>query len=118
MNELGKFLKKLRLDHNEVLFDMAKRLNVSSAFLSAVENGRKTPPLMWVDVLSASYQLTGLQRRELEEIINRSIKQIRMDLSEASSTKRNCALAFARNFDDFSDEDIRELMALLEKRRI
>ena len=38
---LGAFLRKLRLQHGEKLKDMAENLNVSSAFLSAVENGKK-----------------------------------------------------------------------------
>ena len=38
---LGVFLRKLRLANDEILKDMAKNLGVSSAFLSAVENGKK-----------------------------------------------------------------------------
>ena len=38
---LGKFLRKIRVDNDERLYDMAKRVEVSSAFLSGVENGRK-----------------------------------------------------------------------------
>lgn len=44
VNNFGKFCRKLRIDRNERLYDMAKRLNVSSAFLSKVENGQKKPP--------------------------------------------------------------------------
>lgn len=35
----GKFLRILR----EILKDMAEKLNVTSSFLSAVENGKKNP---------------------------------------------------------------------------
>lgn len=41
---IGKFLRKLRIDNEEILKDMADALGVSSAFLSAVENGRKKMP--------------------------------------------------------------------------
>ena len=37
---LGRFLKKLRLENEEHLYDMAVKLKVSSAFLSKVENGK------------------------------------------------------------------------------
>lgn len=117
MNKLGVFLKKLRADHNEVLFNMAQRLNVSSAFLSAVENGRKSPPISWVNIIASEYQLKNEQKEELQDVITDSIKQVRIDIGEVSCKKKNCALAFARNFDDFSETDISKLMAFLEKGR-
>ena len=40
-NELGKALAKIRIDHDERMSDMAKRLGVSTAYLSAVELGKK-----------------------------------------------------------------------------
>lgn len=116
MNELGVFLKKLRIENGEVLLDMAKRLGVSAAFLSAVENNRRSAPLSWVDTISTEYQLSPVQREELLEGINSTIKQVRMDVGKSSKQQRNCALAFARKFDDLSDTDIQELMEILEKR--
>ncbi len=44
LTEFGKAIRKIRLDKGEILKDMAKRLGISSAFLSAVENGRKNVP--------------------------------------------------------------------------
>ena len=41
LTSIGRFLRKLRIDHGEILKDMADALGVSSAFLSAVENGKK-----------------------------------------------------------------------------
>lgn len=117
MNSIGKFLKKLRIEHGELLFDMAQRLHVSSAFLSAVENDKRSAPPSWIDTLTAEYDLTPIQQNELTEAVNESIKQIRLDVGHVKANKRNCALAFARNFDSFSDEDIQEILAVLDKRR-
>ena len=41
---LGKFLRKLRIDRNELLKDMAGKLDVTVSFLSSVENGKKKMP--------------------------------------------------------------------------
>ncbi|MBP3644812.1 MAG: helix-turn-helix domain-containing protein [Clostridia bacterium] len=117
MNRLGKFLRKLRIEQGEVLFDMAQKLGVSSAFLSAVENDKRSAPASWIDVLAKEYQLCDAQLTELSEAIGDSVKQIRMDVGNMSSSKRNCALAFARHFDDFSDDEIERLMSILKKRR-
>ena len=37
VNNFGKFCRKLRIDKGELLYDMATKLEVSSAFLSKVE---------------------------------------------------------------------------------
>lgn len=38
---LSKYLKQLRLNHNdERLIDMASRLDISQSFLSAIESGK------------------------------------------------------------------------------
>ena len=116
MNELGMFLRKLRIDRNEVLYDMAQRLGVSPAFLSAVENDHRTAPLSWIDTLAAQYDLSPQQKKELSSLIYDSIKQVRLDVSNASEPKRNCALTFARTFDDIPDEEIQEFLDLLNKR--
>ena len=41
---VGRFLRKLRIDRGEILKTMAETLGVSSAFLSALENGKKKFP--------------------------------------------------------------------------
>lgn len=115
MNRLGVFLKKIRIEHNEVLFDMAKRLKVSTAFLSAVENGRKAAPLSWIESIAQEYKLDVAQKEELVDVISESIKQVRMDTEHAPMNRRKCVLAFARKFDDISDEDIQDIMSILER---
>jgi HTH-type transcriptional regulator, competence development regulator len=53
----GKFLKKFRIDRNETLADMSGKLGISSAYLSAIENGtREIPAKMSVDI-KAAYNL-------------------------------------------------------------
>lgn len=116
MNKICLFLKRLRLEHGELLFDMAKRLQVSSAFLSAVENGRKSAPAVWQEILCREYNLSEQQKRELAEAIDDSVKHIRMDVSSVDSRKRSCALAFARNFEEFTDDDIRKIMKIMNRR--
>ena len=48
----GKILRKMRIDTSEVLGDMAKRLGVSAAYLSSIENnGREIPDAEQVEEL-------------------------------------------------------------------
>ena len=44
ITNFGKFLRKLRIDNNEFLKDMAARLGVTVAYLSAIEHGKRDVP--------------------------------------------------------------------------
>ena len=44
ITKFGEYARDLRIDRGENLKEMAKNLGVSSAFLSAVENGKKQVP--------------------------------------------------------------------------
>ena len=46
LTEFGVALRKLRLDYGERMGDMAERLHFSTAYLSAIENGRQSIPHM------------------------------------------------------------------------
>jgi hypothetical protein len=56
---IGKELRKLRIDEDERLLDMAKRLDKSSAFVSAVETGKKSPPSGFEELIIRTYRLVG-----------------------------------------------------------
>ena len=45
---VGRFLRKLRIDYCEVLYDMAQKLGCSSAFISAIELGKRPIPTEYV----------------------------------------------------------------------
>ena len=115
MTDLGRFLRKLRIDYDEILYDMAQKLSVSTSFLSAVENGRKCPPPEWVDRISSYYNLEQKQRNELESAVHKTINQIRLNISNQPSERRDLAIAFARKFDSMSDEDAADLLRILNR---
>lgn len=62
---LGKSLRKLRVDHDERMGDMAGKLGVSASYLSAVEHGRKNPPLGLADDVVDLYGLGAEKAQEI-----------------------------------------------------
>lgn len=76
LTRFGRFCRKLRIDNNELLRDMAKRLSVSSAFLSKVENGKSKPPIKWKETIASLYDLGLEQETELCECIDEARKKI------------------------------------------
>lgn len=65
---LGDKLRGIRIKNNQILKDMADTLGVSSAFLSAVENGKKNMPTNWIDILQNAYALSDSECEDIKSI--------------------------------------------------
>ena len=82
----GSFLRKVRLDHNERLYDMAKKIGISAAFLSSVEHGRKKIPNDLITKVIDLYNLNSDQTAKLMDAVSSSNKVI--DISDFSAEKQ------------------------------
>lgn len=116
LTQIGKLLRKLRIDRGEVLKDMADKLNVSSAYLSAVEIGKRTIPEHWAAEIIQIYSLDGEIADELRTLADASLKSIRLDIEGIGQRKREAALVFARSFEDMDDETVEKLIQMLKKK--
>ena len=116
ITEFGKSLRKLRIDHGEILLDMAKKLNVTPSFLSAVEVGKKNAPSNWPGLISELYSLSADERQQLEQAAADSVVSVKLNLSQIEQPQRNAALVFARNFDTLSTEDANTLLEFLKSK--
>ncbi len=106
----GKFLRKIRIDHDEYLYDMAQKLGVTSAYLSAVENGKRTIPGSWIGQIITMYCLSDQDAKDLEDAAQLSAKTIEVNIDSASELQKRVALSFARKFDSFSHDDLEKML--------
>ena len=111
INNFGKFCRKLRIDRGELLYDMATKLEVSSAFLSKVENGKKKPPQEWRDILIREYNLKPNDVKELDRCMYEAQNYDSIDISNWKDSDRMMMLSFARRF---SSIDKNRLKSFLE----
>lgn len=117
VTDLGRFLRKLRLDHDEIMMDMAKKLGVSAAFLSSVENGKKKPPASWKEQISSLYQLRGPENEEWQRaFVEATTKQV-IHLEQFSNDAKNLMLEFARKVECLTNEESDEIKKILENER-
>lgn len=115
ITKFGKELRKIRIDHGEILRDMAIKLRVSPSFLSAVEVGKKNVPDGWVEKISTEYELSRTEYDELAEAAQESVTSIKINLLGSEQSKRKAALIFARDFGDMSDDTAKKIIQLLNK---
>lgn len=119
LTSFGRFLRDLRHQHTELMRDMAERLNVSAAFLSAVETGKKSIPPGWGQLIAHAYKLPAAVAKEMNQAIDESARSVTIDLTGQSTERRSLAVALARQFGDLSDDEMAKLkqaMLLLKPR--
>jgi transcriptional regulator with XRE-family HTH domain len=112
MTNFGKFCRKLRIDRAELLYDMAQRLGVSSAFLSKVENGRAKPPIKWKNTIAYEYGLDNKEKEKLSRYIDEARIGNVIELGDMSEDDRDIMLKFARKL-SYMDEESKQLVIKL-----
>lgn len=117
LTSIGKFLRKLRIDNGEILRDMANALEVSSAFLSAVENGKKKMPESWTEKLKNIYSFSPEQSEELQKAIIDTNDMVEINLHNASDNNRTLAISFAREFNSLDEETSNKILEMLKRHR-
>ncbi|WP_317855970.1 helix-turn-helix transcriptional regulator [Chakrabartyella piscis] len=115
ITSFGKILRKIRIDNNEILKDMAEKLGVTSSFLSAVENGKKKIPDGWLNTIFTSYNLTIVQKKELEFAYSETNDSLKISFDGLAPENKELAFSFARKLNNFDSKDIEQLKTLLER---
>lgn len=115
LTELGKILRKIRIDRQELLRDMASILGVSVAYLSAVENGKRNAPATWVEKIVQEYHLNPDEAKQLRTAFDESQDELRISLQRVSSQQRNTAISFAKALEGLSDEQLEKIMKVVQK---
>lgn len=116
LTDLGKELRKVRLDLGITLFDMASEAGISTAMLSSIETGKKAAPEGFVDQLARLYPLVKARKAEFQRLADRTKKEVRLQL-DTREDATELAVAFARNFKQLSDDQIKDMMAVFGKKK-
>lgn len=115
LTEFGKEIRKLRIDLGITLFEMAKETGVSSAFLSAMENGKKSVPDEYVNTLADRFEFIANAKDHFLMLADKTKKEVRINLSGRDSNANELATAFARNFSELSDEQVEKIKSILNE---
>ncbi|MFI3228764.1 MAG: helix-turn-helix transcriptional regulator [Bacillota bacterium] len=111
--EFGAFVKTMRIERKENLRQMAEKLGVSSAFLSAVEVGKKTAPKDLADRIAKLYDLSLSQANELKNAIDTDNNKVVIEMEAMDTTQREVSMMFARTINTASQKTLDELKEML-----
>ena len=107
---VGKFLRKLRLDANEVLYDMSQRVGCSSAFISSLELGKRPVPSEFQQKIVQIYKLSPEQQEEFQRAIDQSTKSVTIDFEDLGDFSKEAALVFARRLKTMEEKEAEKLL--------
>ena len=114
--ELGKYLRRLRIENDELMKTMAERLGLASSTLSSIEAGRRNPSKSFVEKVVEVYSLDAAEVSALMDAFNRSKDEVALRIKGLPSKDQKLAVSFARKFADLSDEQKDEIRSVLESR--
>lgn len=109
ITEFGKVVRKARLDAEVSLLQMANELDVTSAFLSGMETGRKKITDDWVGKIRNFFAVRNIEVPNLAEAADVSNKSV--SLEGLSPAHQMLVAGFART--SLSQEELENLKALL-----
>ena len=110
--DLSKFLAIKRIENNENLFDMPRKLDISIAYLSSIENGKREIPRDFFEKIKKNYNLNLNEEEKLKKIISYT-KKIVIDMKELSEDRKDISLRYARKIQSLSEEKLRKLREIL-----
>jgi transcriptional regulator with XRE-family HTH domain len=107
----GIAIRKLRLDKRLRLLDLAERMKISSAFLSAIETGRKPIPDGFVLDVARALELSTEELSTLRKAADRTRKHVMIE--RLPEHQRELVAAFARRLDNVPDDMMAELKKII-----
>jgi HTH-type transcriptional regulator, competence development regulator len=114
LTDFGKELKKLRVDHQERLIDMASRVGKSAAYISALEVGRKPPTGDIVSTITRVYQLCGAAADRLRMAADRAKEVFKLEATDPVA--RDTAALLARRFSSLSPDQLQKIQKIVNKK--
>lgn len=115
LTEIGKFLRKARIDHGLLMKDMAEGVGISAAHLSTIETGKRQ---ITQDLVSRLGAFLGLKAgtpdyAQLEKAALLSRGQIEIEMKGMSAKHQEAALAFSRQFNEMNSSDLDRILQVL-----
>ena len=114
VNDLGRFLKKLRIDNDERVRDMASMLGVTPSYLSSIEHGKRKISPALLTRIAAVYVLNREEQKLLYLAAELSEEKIIVDIKNYPADKRLFVLRFLKSIEFMNEERMRKISKVLE----
>lgn len=114
ITELGKVLRTLRVRKNESQKEMSQNLDITQAYLSAIELGKRNPTQEFIRLLIHVYAIEGLEKENLMKAIALSVPNVDFDLDGASAIKKTTLYSMYTNQEILTDDVMMDIYRVLK----
>jgi transcriptional regulator with XRE-family HTH domain len=108
-------LRIIRINSGDSAKDMARKLNMSASYLSAIETGKRNIPADMEELLDSAYDLSEHDRERLHNAILESCETVKIDLTELAEKKKQMIYEITRG--NLDEETIDELYKILQEKK-
>lgn len=116
LTKFGEYMRILRIKRNLVMKDTAVSLDVTTPFLSAVENGKKKIPDDWFEKISAIYDLESQDKKDLMVAIEQSQSKITLNLENCNEKQKELVFQFQRSFPNIDEDTTKQIIEILNRK--
>ena len=113
VTEVGKVLRIVRINTGDSLRDMAAKIGMSAAYLSAIETGKRNVPETLYDLICEKYPMSDVDKARLKEAIESSTVKMRINLTDMEEKKKKIIYSLSK--DTFDDETLDRLCEIIFK---
>lgn len=115
MTPFGERLRELRAERNMTQKELARKIGVSAAYLSALEHGKRgTPRWILVQQIISCLNIIWDEADELQALALHSAPRVTIDTAGLSPRATELANLLASGIDVLSDESIEDLRIRLD----
>ena len=116
ISKFGICIRRIRNKEKDSLRQMASKLKISPAFLSAMEVGRKTIPIDYVNKIQKIYSLNDEQSLLLEKSIFETNNRVSIELAQMNEAQKDISIMFARKIKRADNNLLEKLKKILNEK--
>ena len=113
VTSLGKRLRKIRIDNDEITLNMAEKLGISISYLSAIEHGKRNIPNDFIQKLFDKYQLSEEMKTLIQKDIVDYSGEMKLIISQMNEQQQELSLLYARKINKLNDKQIKKMRRFL-----
>lgn len=109
----GRMLKVLRVYNSETTIDMAKKLDISLSYLSAIENGKRKIPNDFLDKLFKVYSIKEEEKEAFKKAYELAQNEAIINMANMGKEQKEFALLCARSIEGLSEKQMEEIRKII-----
>ena len=112
ITSLGRQLIIIRINCDETLKNMSDRIGISSAYLSAIENGNRDMPSELLDKIITEYKIEDELLLRTNYV--KSLKKFKINMKNFSGEKKLLTILLSKKIQSLNQDEVEKIKIILD----